>query len=67
MVFWLGVGNLNNTSNAGLWYVNGNNALTNTNWNIGSRQSGWHSLIPSHLPRIRQRVTRFTRSTSEMA
>ena len=62
-MFWLGVGNLNNTSNAGLWAANGNNALTNANWNIGSRQSGWHSLIPSHLPRTRQRVTRFTRST----
>lgn len=35
------MGNLNNGGNAGLWYVNANNALTNGNWNIGSRQSGW--------------------------
>ncbi len=34
------LGNLNNGSNAGLWYVNGNNALSTARWNIGSRQSG---------------------------
>lgn len=45
---WLGLGNLNNAGNAGLFYVNGNNGLGNTNWNIGSRQSGWHSL--HHVP-----------------
>ena len=31
------LGNLNNGSNAGLFYVNGNNALSNARWNIGSR------------------------------
>ena len=41
---WQGLGNLNNTGNAGLWYVNGNNALSNANWNIGSRLSGYNSL-----------------------
>lgn len=35
---------MNNGANDGLWYVNGNNGLTNTNWNIASRQSGWASL-----------------------
>lgn len=65
---WLGGGNLNNGANGGLWYVNANNALTNTNWNIGSRQSGWHSLsITSRLPRTRLRATRHACLTSEMA
>lgn len=39
---WQSVGNLNNGGNAGLWYVNANNGLTNTNWNIGGRESGRH-------------------------
>lgn len=34
---WLGVGNLNNAGNAGLSCVNGNNGLSNANWNIASR------------------------------
>ena len=38
-LLWQGVGNLNNGANAGLGYVNGNNALSNANWNIASRQS----------------------------
>lgn len=37
---WQSLGNLNNRGNAGLFYVNANNELGNTNWNIGSRQSG---------------------------
>lgn len=37
---FLSLGNLNNGSNAGLWYVNGNNALSSAWWGIGSRQSG---------------------------
>jgi len=44
---WLGLGNLNNGGNAGLWYVNGNNRLGNENWNIGSRQSGWQLSLPA--------------------
>lgn len=40
MFLFHALGNLNNGSNAGLWYVNGNNALSNARWNIGSRQSG---------------------------
>ena len=40
VLLFLALGNLNNGSNAGLWYVNGNNALSNARWNIGSRQSG---------------------------
>lgn len=32
-------GNLNNGSNAGLFIWNGNNAVSNANWNIGSRNS----------------------------
>lgn len=47
LVSWQALGNLNNGANAGLWYVNGNNTLTNTNWNIGSRQSGGNSLSTS--------------------
>jgi hypothetical protein len=39
---WLSVGNLDNGGNAGLWYVNANNGLTNANWNIGGRESGRH-------------------------
>lgn len=31
------LGNLNNGANAGLFYVNGNNGLSNARWNIGSR------------------------------
>lgn len=34
---WQAFGNLNNGANAGLSCVNGNNSLTNTNWNIGGR------------------------------
>ena len=30
-------GNWNNTSNAGLFYFNGNNSSSNTNTNIGAR------------------------------
>ena len=33
---WQGGGNLDNGGNAGLWCVNGNNALGTVNWNIGS-------------------------------
>lgn len=40
LVAWQGLGNLTNGGNAGLWIVNGNNALSNAHWNIGSRQSG---------------------------
>ncbi len=51
-----GLGNLNNGANAGLWYVNGNNALTNVNWNIGSRLSDATRLSPSrpiyHAPDV---------------
>ena len=36
----LSLGNLNNGSTAGLWYVNGNNGLSEAWWNIGSRQPG---------------------------
>ena len=32
LVSWQGLGNLNNGSNAGLWYVNGNNGLSNENY-----------------------------------
>lgn len=61
---WQGLGNLNNGGNAGLWYVNANNALTNARWNIGSRLSGWHlSALPPRLPRTRQSVTGPARST----
>ena len=39
-LFVLAFGNLNNgTGNGGLSYLNGNNALSNTNWNILSRLS----------------------------
>ena len=37
---WLGVGVLNDPSIAGLWYVGGYDALTITDWIIGSRLSG---------------------------
>lgn len=37
---WLSFGNLNNGSNAGLFYVNGNNTLSNARWNYGSRLTG---------------------------
>lgn len=37
---WYGLGNLRDTGNAGLWCVNGSNALTNAYWGIGSRLSG---------------------------
>jgi hypothetical protein len=47
---------LNNTSNAGLWYVNGNNTLGNTNWNIGSRQSGFG--ISEHFRHVYRTVAR---------
>ncbi|MCD8208346.1 MAG: hypothetical protein LUD72_10450 [Bacteroidales bacterium] len=37
---WLACGNLNNSvANAGLSALNGNNALSNSNWNYGSQQS----------------------------
>lgn len=37
---WQAFGNLNNgTGNAGLSAVNGNNALSNANWNIVARQT----------------------------
>lgn len=32
-------GNWNNGSNAGLWYLNGNNGASNSNSNIGARLS----------------------------
>ena len=50
---WLGLGNLNNGANAGLWYVNANNGLGNANWNIGGRLSGWHlsALSATSTPR----------------
>lgn len=32
-------GNLNNGANAGLWYANLNNALSNANWNYAARIS----------------------------
>lgn len=32
-------GNWNNASNAGLWYLNGNNSDSNSNSNIGARLS----------------------------
>ena len=39
-VLWLAFGNLNNgTANGGLSYLNGNNALSNANWNIVARQT----------------------------
>ena len=61
---WLGGGSLYSGANGGLWYVNANNALTNTNWNIGSRLSGWHSLsITSRLPHARRGAMRHARST----
>lgn len=38
---WLAFGNLNNgVGNAGLSCLNGNNALSNANWNILARNSG---------------------------
>jgi len=38
---WLRFGNLNNgLTNAGLSCCNGNNALSNANWNIGGRIFG---------------------------
>lgn len=43
LVGWQSLGNLTNGGNAGVFYVNGNNGLGNTRWNIGSRLSGqWH-------------------------
>lgn len=36
-LLWQALGNLDNGSNAGLCYVNANNDLGNTRWNIGSR------------------------------
>lgn len=50
--FWLGLGNLNNRGNAGLWYVNANNRLGNGNWNIASRVSG-QRLIPRYIIPLR--------------
>lgn len=38
-VLWLAFGNLNNGANAGLSYLNGNNGLTNANWNYLRRIS----------------------------
>lgn len=37
---WYGLGGLNNGAYAGLWYVNGYDALTFGNWTFGSRLSG---------------------------
>lgn len=37
-LFLLG-GNLNNGTNAGRWYANLNNGLTNANWNYAARNS----------------------------
>lgn len=40
-LFWLAFGNLNNgVGNSGLSCLNGNNALSNANWNILARKSG---------------------------
>lgn len=39
MGLFLSLGNLNYGSNAGLAYCNGNNWLSNANWNILARQS----------------------------
>ena len=36
---WLSLGNLGNGSNAGVWIVNANYALSSTGWSIGSRLS----------------------------
>ena len=33
VVWYVAFGNLNHGANAGLSYVNGNNGLTNRNWN----------------------------------
>lgn len=49
LFFFLGLGNLNNGANYGLWYVNANNALSNANWNIGGRQSGYGTSLSSHV------------------
>jgi hypothetical protein len=46
---FLALGYLGGVAYAGLWYVNGNNALSDTRWNIGSRQSGWK---PPHSRRV---------------
>ncbi len=43
---WQASGNLNNGGNAGVPYVNGNNALTNANWNILARATD--SDTPAH-------------------
>ena len=41
---WQAFGNLNNgTGNAGLSAVNGNNGLSNANWNIVARQTCFKS------------------------
>lgn len=40
MFLFHALGNLNNGSYAGLWYVYGNLALSYAWWSIGSRQSG---------------------------
>ena len=39
VVWYVAFGNLNNGANAGLSYVNGNNGLTNRNWNYLPRLS----------------------------
>ena len=51
---WQSVGNLRNERNAGPFYVNANNALTNARWNIGGRQSDWQHSVPHHdyRPRV---------------
>ena len=58
MPFWfLGLGNLNNGGNAGLFCVNSNNRLTRTRWNNGSRTSAFH--VPSGtLVRLRRTYRR---------
>ena len=40
-------GNYNQNQNHGLFYLNGNNAASNKNANIGSRflANGWHGLL----------------------
>ena len=45
LAFWLAYGNLNNGANAGLSYLNGNNGLSNANWNYLARLSKELSLF----------------------
>jgi hypothetical protein len=49
---WLSLGNLNNSvATAGLSCGNGNNGLSNTNWNIAARHS-----VSSKFPFIARRA-----------